>query len=161
MAAGTTRTAVLGATSNDTDLRATLSITKAATGGGLYLDVLGRRISAVDDYRARLGFNANGTVAVSLATLRGSSTVQTISPAVVVPGLTYTPGQTLELRFQVTGTNPSTVRARVWPSTQAEPTTWMVATVDASPALQTAGPIGLQPYLSSTADQCTSHRLDR
>ncbi len=42
MAAGTTRTCYLAAvTSSDADLRATLSVDKAATGGGLYLDVLG------------------------------------------------------------------------------------------------------------------------
>lgn len=152
MAAGTTRTGYLASTpSNDTDLRTTLSIDKAATGGGLYLDVLGRRINPTNDYRARVRFNSNGTVVLSLAALRGSSTVQTLSAAVTVPGLTYTPGQTLELRYQVTGTNPTTMRARVWPTGQTEPTSWMVTTTDTTAAIQAPGAVGLQPYLSSTA----------
>jgi PKD repeat protein len=152
MAAGTTRTGVLGATSsNDTDLRTTLSIDKAATGGGLYLDVLGRRINATNDYRVRVRFNASGAVVLSVGALKGSSSLQTLGSPVTVPGLTYTPGQNLELRYQVTGTNPTTLRAKVWPTGQTEPANWMVSTTDTFAALQTAGAVGLQPYLSSTA----------
>lgn len=113
MPAGTTRTGTLNATtSNDSDLRSTLSLDKAATGGGLYLDVLGRRINPTNDYRARVRFNSNGSVVLSMAALKGSATVVTLGAPVTVPGLTYTPGQNLELRYQVTGTNPTTLRAR-------------------------------------------------
>jgi len=150
--AGAARTAFLGSTtSNDTDLRTTLSLDLAATGGGLYLDVLGRRINPTNDYRARVRFNSTGTVVLSLAALKGSSTVQTIASRVTVPGLTYTPGQNVELRYQVTGTNPTTLRAKVWPTGQTEPVSWMVTVTDTFAALQAAGSVGLQPYLSSTA----------
>lgn len=152
MAAGTTRTGYVGNTTRtDCDLRTTLSVDKAATGGGLYLDVLGRRINATNDYRARVRFNPGGGVALSLAALKGSSSVVVLSSAVTVPGLTYTPGQDLELRVQVTGTNPTTLRARVWPTGQVEPSTWLVTVTDSFAGLQTAGSVGLQPYLSSTA----------
>lgn len=152
LAAGGTRPAVLAATtSSDTDLRVTLAIDKPATGGGVYLDVFGRRIGATDDYRARLRFNATGSVVLSLTALRGSTTVATLAAGVAVPGLSYTPGQRLELRLQVTGTNPTMLRARVWPAGQAEPTTWLVTATDATPSLQIAGSVGIAPYLSSNA----------
>lgn len=152
MAAGTTRTCYLGAvTSSDSDLRATLSVDKAATGGGLYLDVLGRRINATNDYRTRIRFYSNGSVTLTLGALKGSSSAQALSGAVTVPGLTYVPGQNLELRYQVTGTNPTTLRARVWPTGQAEPTSWLVSATDSTAALQVSGSVGLQPYLSSSA----------
>ncbi|MBA3798878.1 MAG: PKD domain-containing protein [Geodermatophilaceae bacterium] len=152
MAAGTTRTCYLGAvTSSDSDLRATLSVDKAATGGGLYLDVLGRRINATNDYRTRIRFNANGSVTLTLGALKGSSSAQALSGAVTVPGLAYIPGQNLELRYQVTGTNPTTLRARVWPTGQAEPTSWLVSATDSTAALQASGSVGLQPYPSSSA----------
>ncbi len=152
MAAGTTRNATLASTTRtDCDLRTTLSLDKAATGGGLYLDVLGRRINSTNDYRVRVRFNANGSVGLTLGGLKGSSTLTALSASVTVPGLTYTPGQQLELRFQVTGTNPTTLRARVWPTGQAEPTTWLVSATDSFAGLQVAGAVGLQPYLSSSA----------
>ena len=55
------------------------------------------------------------------------------------------------MRYQVTGTNPTTLRAKVWPTGATEPVNWMVSVSDTFAALQTAGMVGLQPYLSSTA----------
>jgi hypothetical protein len=67
----------------------------------------------------------------------------------VVAGLTRTPTTTLLLRTEVTGANPTTIRIRTWPSTQAEPTTWNVTTTDATVGLQAAGGVGLRAYLAS------------
>ncbi|KGJ71711.1 hypothetical protein GY21_20345, partial [Cryobacterium roopkundense] len=65
--------------------------------------------------------------------------------------LTYTPGTQLQLRLQTFGTSPTTIRAKIWPTGQPEPTTWQLTTTDTTPALQTPGAIGLRTYISASA----------
>jgi PKD repeat protein len=73
-AAGNTRSVYLGATTaTSTDLRLTLSMDKVPTGSGAYLDVVGRRISTNNEYRARLVMAATGRITVQLTALRGTS----------------------------------------------------------------------------------------
>jgi hypothetical protein len=69
---------------------------------------------------------------------------------VAISGLTYTLGDTLNLRVQTTGASPTTIRAKIWKGT-AEPTGWQISTTDGTAGLQTAGSVGLSPYLSSSA----------
>ena len=57
----------------------------------------------------------------------------------------------MRIRIQVTGTNPTSVRARVWSASAAEPTTWAVTATDTTAALQVAGGVGAVGYLSSSA----------
>ena len=40
--------------------------------------------------------------------------IDLITNDVIVPGLTFTPGTLYDVHAQVTGTNPTTIRARVW-----------------------------------------------
>ncbi|GMA86183.1 hypothetical protein GCM10025868_14330 [Angustibacter aerolatus] len=49
----------------------------------------------------------------------------------------------------MTGTSPTTLRARVWRAGATEPTTWAVSGTDATAGLQAAGGVGVLTYLSS------------
>ena len=140
-----------GVSSTSTDVVVTASTDKAATGGGVYVSVLGRRIAGQGDYRAKV--RLLGTGQVSLALVRTSSTgaETSIRAEATVPGLTASAGTQLRIRLQVTGTNPTTVRARVWVAGTTEPTTWTATATDATAALQSAGGLGLMGYLSGTA----------
>ena len=69
----------------------------------------------------------------------------------VLQGVTLAAGQQLQVRVQVEGTAPTTVRARAWRAGSAEPTTWQVTTTDTNAGLQAAGAVGLTTYLSSAA----------
>lgn len=80
-----------------------------------------------------------------------NGTETTIGTAVTVAGLTYNPTVGLRIRVQATGTTPTTLRARVWSGSAAEPSTWQVTTTDSTAALQFAGGLGLTSYLSGTA----------
>jgi hypothetical protein len=51
----------------------------------------------------------------------------------------------------VTGSNATTLRAKVWNSASAQPDNWLATGTDSSAALQAAGSIGLKPYLSGQA----------
>jgi hypothetical protein len=149
---GTQLSAYLGSTTRtDTDMRVTIAADKVATGGGLYLSVEGRRVSLNNEYLARVRVNATGSVRISLAALKGTSTVTTIQPEIELPGITYAPNLQLTVRFQVTGTGPTTLRLKVWPASAAEPTAWQMSGTDTTTALQAPGAVGLTAYLSSSA----------
>ena len=75
----------------------------------------------------------------------------TIRTSAVVPSLTYTAGSSVRVRLEVTGTSPTTIRARAWAGTAAEPTDWLVSTTDTTAAMQVPGAIGINSYYSSTA----------
>lgn len=143
--AGSTRTTMLPAVaSTDADSRVEFSLNRVPTGGGAYLTVVGRQVGSAS-YSADIWVRSTG--AVFLVTKQGSTALDIRQ----IPGLTYTAGTELQLRFQVTGTSPTTLRAKVWPSSATEPAAWQATVNDSSGALQQAGAIGLKSYLSGSA----------
>jgi hypothetical protein len=57
----------------------------------------------------------------------------------------------LQLRMQVSGTSPTTLRGKVWRAGQAEPAAWLLTATDSTPVLQAAGAVGLLGYLAATS----------
>jgi hypothetical protein len=80
----------------------------------------------------------------------GSATATAITSEVTLPGVTFTPGTLLNVRFQVSGTSPTTLKVKVWPSTSAQPSAWTLTATDTSAGLQAAGAVGLTTYLSGS-----------
>ncbi|MFF1635008.1 LamG-like jellyroll fold domain-containing protein [Leifsonia sp. NPDC058248] len=142
--AGSTKTELLGSVSStNTDTTVQFSLDKTSTGGGLYVSAIGRSIGATE-YSARVWMQSNNVVQLQL--LQGSTALKALN----ITGLTYVPGQQYQVRLQVFGTNPTTVRARVWTGA-TEPTTWQASVTDTTAALQAAGSVGLRAYMSGTA----------
>ncbi|MBG6212507.1 MAG: PKD domain-containing protein [Cryobacterium sp.] len=133
-----------GVSSSSTDLTVTTSLQQATTGGGSFISVIGRRVGS-DDYRARVKILADGSVQLQL--LRGATTLR----ASTIAGLRYRTNDALQVRLQVFGMAPTTIRAKVWATGTTEPTTWQLSGTDATPALQQSGSIGLALYLSGSA----------
>ena len=78
-----------------------------------------------------------------LGAISGATT--TTLSQVNVPGLTYTAApQQLLLRLQVTGTSPTTVRAKVWLAGTAEPAAWLLTSTDSTAGLQAPGGVGVK-----------------
>ena len=156
---GTLDASLPSVSSSATDLVFSSVLDKPATGGGLFLTVGARRVAGVGEYRANVRYRVNGVVELGLArTTGGTETV--IVPVSAVPGLTMAPGEKLMVRTQVTGTNPTLVRARVWKDGTPEPTTWRSGT-DSTAGLQAPGAIGIKAYLSSsTTNAPVTLRLD-
>jgi PKD repeat protein len=69
---------------------------------------------------------------------------------VLVGGLTHAAGAQFWIRLEVAGASPTTLRARVWADGAAEPGGWNVQTTDSTAALQGAGGIGVNTYLSGS-----------
>lgn len=134
-----------------TDFTAAVSTNKLADNNGTYFTFFGRRMSTTLDYDSRVRVTGAGAVVLSLGELTGTSTSIALSSQVVIPGLTLPVGGWLSSRLQVTGSNPTTIRARVWSSSAAEPTGWQVTATDGTAALQVPGAIGISAYVSSSA----------
>jgi FOG: PKD repeat len=144
-AAGSSMTASLGSVSSSrTDTTVGFTTDVAPTGGGLFVSALARQVGSVA-YEGRAWISSSGAVQVQL--LQSGTTLT----SAVVGGLTYSPGTQLNLRVQAVGTSPTTLQAKVWPATQAEPASWQVSLTDSTAALQSFGSVGLRAYLSGAA----------
>lgn len=151
-AAGTERKAYLRAlSSSSTDVVLTLSPDKVTTGGGLSVSVAGRAITGAGEYRADMKARSDGRVELGLSRTSATGAAVTLRSRVLVPNLVYAAGGSIRLRVEVTGTNPTTLRARAWRADSAEPTTWRVSATDATAGMQAAGGIGINSYYSGGA----------
>ncbi len=138
-----------GLSAASTDVRVNVGADKVATGGGQYVSVIGRRVAATTDYRAKVQLAANGTVSLWLArTVSGTETL--IPGGGVVSGLTVAAGDRFEVRVQAVGSSPTTLRAKIWKSGTAEPPSWTRTGSDSTAGLQVAGGVGMYYYLSGS-----------
>jgi PKD repeat protein len=97
------------------DVRTTVTLGAAPTGGGATVYVVGRRLAADQEYRARLRYLPDGTVRLAVSRLAGSATEVLLGGEVVVPGVSSTPGTPVAVRFVVDGTGTTALSATVWP----------------------------------------------
>ncbi|TWE11816.1 PKD domain-containing protein [Rudaeicoccus suwonensis] len=134
----------------NTDEHVTVALNKALTGNGAYIYVIGRWVKNVGDYRAKVQVRANGTVALGISRFDGSTEVAAV-PLTVISGLTVQPGQALNIRFDATGTSPTTLQAKVWAAGTTEPSAWQVSATDTTAAMQVPGAVGLGAYLSGSS----------
>jgi PKD repeat protein len=148
-AAGISRIATLARVSaTASDLGVRVSEDKIGTGGGSIIGAVGRKVGS-DEYRAKLRIFANGTTSLSLTRMSGGTETTLVSAAVA--GLIVAANNQLRLRMQVTGTNPTTISAKVWRDGSAEPGAWLVTSGDSTASLQRAGSVGLMAYLWGNA----------
>jgi PKD repeat protein len=151
---GSTRTATLAAVSTtSTDIRVAFSLDKVPTGSGSYATVVGRQVGSAN-YVASVWVKSTGALVL---VVKQGATILSNTP---INGITYTAGAVLSARVQVTGTSPTTIRAKVWVAAQTEPAGWLSSVTDSTAGLQTSGQIGLQAYLSSTATSAVVTKFD-
>ncbi len=153
-----TRSAYLNGTSaRDLAIQASVSLTQPATGSGTFAYVVGRHVGT-NDYRARLRFDAPGTV--SLALTRAVSGAETVLATVPLAGVSYAPGQIMLVRFEMEGNGTTDLRAKAWKAGTAEPAGWQVTAQDSTAALQAPGSVGIMTYLFASATVVPQTRFD-
>jgi hypothetical protein len=140
-----------------TDVRTSFSLSSMPTGSGTYVYVTGRRVGNGQEYRVRVRVQADGRVALTLSRLSGTETFP--GGEIVVPGVTYTAGSTLQVRVQVFGTGTTQIRASVWAGGTAEPATPSMSRTDTTAALQAPGGIGLAVHRPSGTTVATAVRF--
>ena len=117
-------------------------------GSGQYAYAILRHQSSGAEYWGKIHFTANGGIYLSASAFSGAS--ETALGTEVASGLVRVPGTAVNVRFQVIGTSPTTIRGRAWAVGGTEPTTWTFSATDSTAALQQAGSVGLRATLSST-----------
>ena len=135
--------------STSSDVLVKVTMDKIADGGGSFVSV-GARATATNDYRAKVKVASNGALTLYLVKVVGG-TETTLSSVALGSSFSYATGAVLNVRVEATGTAPTTVRARVWKSTQSEPTSWQLSTTDSTDGLQQAGGASVVAYLASSA----------
>ncbi|MFF2371801.1 PKD domain-containing protein [Agromyces sp. NPDC058110] len=144
--AGTTRHAVLpGVSATGTTSQVAVTIDKDVAVGQTVAGIVGRQVGT-DFYQGRIRVQPGGSVSLQL--MRGASTVLTNT---TVSGLTFAAGDTLMLKVSVVGTNPTTISGRIWKAGTPEPIDWQSTVTDATAAMQAAGSVGLESYISGSA----------
>jgi PKD repeat protein len=144
-----TSMALTGVSSTDTDLRTSVSLDKAATGGGTFVYVTGRKVATNSEYRATLRYRSDGRAVVALTAFKGSTAGVNLVGETLVPG-TIAAGAKLNVRLEVSGSGTSTIRAKVWADGTAEPTAWTVSATDTYAGLQAPGWVALGAYASGS-----------
>ncbi|WP_210509039.1 PKD domain-containing protein [Naasia sp. SYSU D00057] len=140
-AARTAESYLTGVTSSSANVTASVSVGAVPAGGSVFASVIGRRAGTAD-YRARVVIASGGAVTLQLQ--RSGTTLTSANT-----GLTAAANTPLQVRLQVTGASPTTIRAKVWRAGTTEPTAWTVTTTDSTSGLQTAGHTGLGGYVGS------------
>ncbi|MEU2889391.1 hypothetical protein [Streptomyces albidoflavus] len=112
---GAVRVQALAGPLGDAEVRVRMSVPQVSTGAALIPGVLLRYADGSNYYRARLHFNAGGTLSTSIA-----RTVTQVGPTVAVSG-GYAADAEFEVRARVDGHR---IRMRVWPVGGTEPTIW-------------------------------------
>jgi len=101
------------------------------------------------DYGVKLKFATDGSVTQYLVkTVSGTDT--TLASA-VVSGLTYNPGDVLDVVTVASGTSPTTLESMVWKAGTTQPSSWQLTTTDSTSGYQTAGSVGVNLYLGTSA----------
>ncbi|WP_375425374.1 PKD domain-containing protein [uncultured Friedmanniella sp.] len=143
-----------------TDARLAFGTDAVPTGSGLYVSTYGRRVTGQGGYAAKTRILSSGAVGLALVRTPATGSDVSLAAETTAAGLTYAPGDTLNVRVQTTGTSPTTVRAKVWKVGTPEPTTWARSATDSTAGLQAAGSVAIGPYLSSSATAPVTLKLD-
>ncbi len=132
-----------GVLSANAVIRVAMSSSSAYVGSAQNFTIVGRKISSAY-YQARVRIE-NGLL--RLYTMRDETALTgstTISHA-------YAAGEVIWCELAVTGTNPTTVSAKMWLDGDVEPGSYQQSTTDSTPGYQTVGVIGLRANIGASA----------
>lgn len=146
LGAGAGRSMVLANTSvQGSDSSMTYTLTGSPQTGALYVG-LESRFDGSSVYRPTVWHRADGTV--WLLVQRRGGVIGTMPLA----GRSWDAGDTFTLRTEVSGTDGTTVRAKLWSEGSEEPAAWQLETTDpAGSALTNAGAPGVYVYRAGSA----------
>ena len=152
-------TLLTSVSSTATDLRLTLAWSRTASAGTVYASALPRRVSSAADYRCKIVGNANGTMQLNL--VRRVNSAETTIGSATIPGLALAANQTYHLACRAVPSGGATqLTGKLWRVGTSEPASAQVTATDSTAALQAAGGIGVNSYLSSGATSGVTLSVD-
>ncbi|MDN3497515.1 PKD domain-containing protein, partial [Planococcus sp. APC 4015] len=129
--------------SSSTRLATTFSVDKIAN--AQYISFIGRQVGS-NQYLLRARIATDGSVILHV--MRNGTA---IGAAYNVPGLTITPGETYNVVFEVKGTSPTALTAKVWRAGTTEPANWQITRSDSTSGYQAAGSVAVSSYVPTSA----------
>ncbi|RGE16223.1 PKD domain-containing protein, partial [Leucobacter sp. wl10] len=103
------------------------------------------RQTAADGYTIHAWHRSNGSV--WLVAQRGGTVIGT-QP---ISGLSWAQGDQFTIKTEVSGSTPTTLRAKIWPRGGSEPQAWQLTATDSTAALQQAGFASVRSNLGASA----------
>ena len=116
-----------------------------------------RKVGTSED-RLRVRFEPAVSTVQLLRVENGTATVIT---ARSLPGVVYSPGSIVHLRFRATGSGTTALSGKVWFDGATEPSAWTIQATDTTAILQGPGGIGVHGYQSGTSTTATALLVDR
>src|SRR5690606_38031224 len=107
------------------------------------------RITDAGEYRLKVEFKADGRMVGWLVRTNASGSETRISDTVNIPG-SYNAGTVVFQKLEVSGTSPTTVRAKVWTGAN-EPAAWTWSVTGSTSVLQGPGHTGFAAMLTGNA----------
>jgi hypothetical protein len=142
------RIALESVASTSSEVLVKVSMDKIANGSGAFISA-GARTIGTSDYRAKVKISSSGALTLYLVRVVANAET-TLTSVNLGAAFNYTVGSTLQLRLQATGTSPTTLRAKVWKTSQSESGSWQLTTTDSQAQLQAPGGVGVVTYLSGS-----------
>ncbi len=137
----TSRSALLNTISGkDVEINLKLSVDKLANNRIYYYAVA--RKNGTDEYRIKVS-SFNTSVYLQPSKIVGSSEVA-IAPEVKVANINHKINTFINIKSQITGSNPTTIKIKAWQDGQSEPSAWAINSTDSTSSLQGNGTFGLR-----------------
>ena len=137
------------------DFGATLRVTtdRAPVGGRHFIYLCLRRTHQAE-YVAKMSIGEGGAVFLQASSLVRSGTEQEVAlgPEIQLTHIAYEPGIWMNLEAQISGVDATRIRIRAWPSGSPQPG-WQVSVVDALPALQVPGTVGIRARVGTAVTE--------
>ncbi len=129
---------------SSTSARVTAEFSVDKVADAQYIAVVGRQVGS-SQYILRLRPESGGVL--RLYVLRDGNPIG----ANVLTDVALVAGQKYTASFEVAGTSPTNLRAKVWKSSESEPAAWQITRTDTTAANQAPGSVGVFTWLPSSA----------
>lgn len=146
-AGDTAKANLVGVSAESFTLRTDVALDRTPTGGVMMHQNL-VRVNGSDSYKVITRFESNGSVRLQIVKRVGMA--ETVLKTVTLANYTYAVGDRLNLRLDVTGTNPTTLALKAWLAGTEEPGASLATVTDSQAELQQAGSVGMISYTSGS-----------
>lgn len=137
------------------EAKAKMHFNSATTSALSQQGILLRHNGTTTAYRAMARIQTNGNI-----DLRLESWVVGVNTAIGSDATALLTGQDgttpIWVKFQVSGTSPTTLKAKLWADGTAEPAAWQLNTTDSTAGLQVAGGAGVRGFLGAAYSGATN-----
>lgn len=145
-----TATVRLGGVSvQDVRVSASFALDAQPTGNGVHQTLIARQLNGGTDYRFTVWIAADNQLRVNLTTREGWTGRS--HGDLIVSGINWTPGDVINMAFEVTGSGTTTLSGYVWKQGEPMPTSPAITATDSTAVLQSAGMVGVANYLTGSA----------